>query len=468
MKNTKFYILFLLLSSKDKKRFLEFLCSPFHNKSPRLEKLGEYFYSHKKPIKEQAFQYVYSTKRKYNDVLMRRLMNGLLEDLKKFISVTQFLDAKIETNTFLVNGLKEMKQEKLLDEVLSKQTKLISDNLKNDSSFYYNRFLLETEKYAMNLSQKQLKLESRFSQIFSSLEEFYLFNKLKYYCHALNQKNIIKTDFQILYREEILKNLKEGHYKTNAGVMIYYHILLLLLEEDEGINYKKVKKLLQENHYLFAQAEARDMLVFAQNYCIKQINRGRINYLKEVFYFYQFSIEKNLVYENGFISPQTFKNIVSTALRIKKGKWAQLFIKNYSTKVIKQHRANTFNYNMANVHYSQKQYGACLKLLQQVNFKEAFYGLDAKVLMLKTFYEQKDFEALDRFWFSFYMYVKRNHYISDAHKTSYLNFLKFTRKLMTVSNSDISKLKKIKTEIQNTKPISNINWLLEMVGKKNL
>ena len=251
--------------------------------------------------------------------------------------------------------------------------------------------------------------------------------------------------------------------------MIYYHILLLLLEEEEEeTNYRKVKNLLQHNYSLFAQAEARDMLVFAQNHCIKQINRGNIIYLKEIFYFYQFSIEKNLVYENGFISPQTFKNIVSTALRLKKGKWAQSFIKTFSAKVVKQHQANTFNYNMANVYYSQKQYGACLKLLQQVNFKEAFYGFDAKVLMLKTFYEQEDFEALDRFWFSFYMYVKRNRYISDAHKTSYLNFLKFTRKLMTVSSSGNQKILIIKKAIQNTKPISNINWLLEMAEKKKL
>ena len=208
------------------------------------------------------------------------------------------------------------------------------------------------------------------------------------------------------------------------------------------------------------------MLVFAENHCIKQINRGNILYLEEIFYFYLFSIGKNLIYEKGFISPQTFKNIVSTALRLKKEKWAQSFIKKYAEKVVKQNQANAFNYNMANVHYSQEQYGACLKLLQKVNFKEAFYGFDAKVLMLKTFYEQGDYYALDRFWFSFYMYIKRNHYISDTHKTSYLNFLKYTKKLVAVNKTDVLKIADIKTEIQNTQPISNINWLLEMVKKK--
>ena len=104
---------------------------------------------------------------------------------------------------------------------------------------------METEKYAFNISQKQLKLESQFSTLFSTLEEFYLFNKLKYYCHAINQKNIVKTDFQILYQDEILKNLKAGYYKNNPGVMIYYHTLLLLLEEGESDNYKQLKNLLK-------------------------------------------------------------------------------------------------------------------------------------------------------------------------------------------------------------------------------
>lgn len=466
MKDTKFNILFLLLPDKDKKRFIEFLNSPFHNNSPRLSKLGTYFHTHKKTAKEEAFAHVYGSKRKYSDILFRRLMNGLLEELKKFISVSAFLNDKVEENTFLLKSLKEMGQEKMLDEVLSKQTKLIASISKNDSSFYYKKFLLETEKYEFNLSQKQLKLESQFSNIFSSLEDFYLFNKLKYYCHALNQKNIIKADFQVLYKEEILKNLKEGRHKSNAGIMIYYYILLLLLEEGEESNYKKVKKMLRDKHSLFVQAEARDMLVFIQNYCIRQINKGLSVYLKEIFYLYQFSVEKKLVYENGYISPQTFKNIVSTALRLKKGNWAQEFIRKYASRIVKQHSSNSFNYNMANVYYSQKKYGACLKLLQQVNFKEAFYGLDAKVLFLKTFYEQGDYEALDRFWFSFYMYVKRNRYISDAHKTGYLNFLKFTRKLMVVDESNVQKLEQLKIAVQNTKPVSNINWLLEMLEEK--
>ena len=125
MKTSKFYVLFLSLQNKDKKRFLDFLLSPFHNHSPRLVKLGEYFVKHTKVIKEDAYAYVYGAKKKYSDVLMRRLMNGLLVELKKFISITQFLDDKIEFNTFLLKGINEMNQEKMQNEVLLKQTKLI-------------------------------------------------------------------------------------------------------------------------------------------------------------------------------------------------------------------------------------------------------------------------------------------------------------------------------------------------------
>jgi hypothetical protein len=81
MINSKFAVLFLLLTKQDRNRFLAFLHSTFHNNSPRLLRLGEYFQAHKRPVKEDAFTYVYSAKRKYSDVLMRRLMNGLLEEL---------------------------------------------------------------------------------------------------------------------------------------------------------------------------------------------------------------------------------------------------------------------------------------------------------------------------------------------------------------------------------------------------
>lgn len=466
MQHTKFYDLYFALPSREQKHFLTFLQSPFFNQSPRLVKLGEYFLANKKPMKEEAFAYVYTAKRKYNDVLMRRLMNSLLEELKRFMEVSSFLDSKMEKNTFLLRKCKELNQEKMLNEVLGRQEQLITKFPKSDSTFYYHQFLLETEKYSFNLIRQQIKVESRLPQIFGSLEQFYLFNKLKYYCHALSQKNIIKTNFQILYKEEILKNIKEGYYKNSPGIMIYYHIMAILLEEEEEKNFRILKNLLKTNFSLFVHEEARDMHLFAQNYCIKQINKGNSDYLKEVFYFYQFTIDKNILYENGRIPPQTFKNIVTTALRLKKLKWSQAFIKNYVAKVGEKHQANAYRYNMANLYYYQQKYGACLKLLQEVDFKEAFYGFDAKVLLFKTFYEQGDYEALDRFWFSFYMYVKRNRFISDAHKTSYLNFLKFTRKLMVADKSNQQKMEQLKAAIQHAKPISNINWLLEMVEKK--
>ena len=69
------------------------------------------------------------------------------------------------------------------------------------------------------------------------------------------------------------------------------------------------------------------MYNYFQNYCIQQINRGERQFLKETFNLFKDQLEKELLLdEYGFLDQWHYKNIVTTAIRLKEMEWTQNFI----------------------------------------------------------------------------------------------------------------------------------------------
>ncbi len=466
MQNLRVVSLLNSLSKKEKIVFLQYLRSPFFNYTRRLIRLAEYLIKTQKPEKEKAFQYIHETKKsKYDDLAMRHVMMRLLDLLKNFIAYQTLFEDKLVVNLYLLKGLRKKNQSYLHKEILDSTQLLTERSALKDDTYYYYCYKLELEKNTLQQIGRNRIMEPNLPSILQSINELYLYTTLKYYCHTLNQKNVYANIPEMLFKEEFLKHLKVNDYKHNPGILIYHNIMLTLTDGEDEKHYTSLKALLNKYVGNFSKEEAREMYVFAQNFCIKQINKGNSKYLKKIFELYKTTLETEIVFENDCLSPQSFKNIVATALRLKKLDWCKKFIKNYHNRIIPEHKQNAYKYNMARLFFYEKKYKNCLQLLQEVNYKDAFYGFDSKVLLLKTFYEQKDYEALEHFILSFWMFVKRNKHLSETHKKSYLHLMSFIRKIVRIGGDKI-KLKKIREEIKNTQPIADANWLIEMIEVK--
>ena len=62
---------------------------------------------------------------------------------------------------------------------------------------------------------------------------------------------------------------------------------------------------------------------------------------------------------------------------------------------------------MARVYFFKKEYDKVLELLQQVEYDDVFYLLDAKVALIKTFYELEEIDSLVALLDSFKMLLRR-------------------------------------------------------------
>jgi hypothetical protein len=238
-----------------------------------------------------------------------------------------------------------------------------------------------------------------------------------------------------------------------------------LLDSDEESHYHELRSLLREHFHAFSVVELGQMYAFALNYCIKKLNSGRTEYLRELFEVYQELLEGRLLHNGDHLMPRHFKNIVTTAIRLEEFAWTETFIRENTLELPPDSRENAQNYNQAALAYARSDYSLALRLLNQVEFTDVFYQLDSKALLLKCYYELDEFEPLLSLIDSFKIFLRRNKVLSDYQRRVYLNMVKFVKKLVGIRLGGRKTLTDLQVEIEATREVADLRWLLGKVGQ---
>jgi hypothetical protein len=217
---------------------------------------------------------------------------------------------------------------------------------------------------------------------------------------------------------------------------------------------------LREHSKLFSQTEQRGMYVFAQNYCIKRINQGDSNALKDIFELYQLMVDNELIFEGNYVSQPDFKNIVTTGLRLGEVEWVNGFIEEFREKLNPEFSENAYTYSMAWIHFTKKEYDKALRMLLRVEFNDVYYHLDSKSLLMKVYYEMNEFDAFLSLVDAFRIYLRRNKFISEFQKETYSNFIQVINKLMKLKMRNQPITLAIHEDICATKPAADLHWLI--------
>ena len=203
--------------------------------------------------------------------------------------------------------------------------------------------------------------------------------------------------------------------------------------------------------------------MYAINYTIRKINQGQKKYLNDLLSLYEDTLQNEIIMDGGVLSPWSYKNIVSVALRVNRYDWVETFIHDYKDRMASRFRENAFNYNFANLSFHRKEFDKALVSLTQVEFSDIYYNLDSKLLMLKVFYELDETEALLSHIHAFKIYLRRTQLISSYMQEVYWNLAEYTRQLTKFSTQSKERLLKLKEEVQSVKKVADLNWLLEKI-----
>lgn len=468
MRNTKLYFLISKLDRLDQNRCRKFLLSPYFNKSKEIVKLFEEIIHHINgntdlPLeKEKVWQRIIDSSSDFDDVRYRKYVSDLAKLIRKYLIQEEFENREIEQVGLFNLAIKERQLEKLKKGNLKLGDK-ISQKLPLSTDFYLANFFLENSIYEVEYADSPNRdRKPNFEQLMDKLDEFYLSEKLKIYCNILSSKTLSNYEYSVTFVEPVLDYVKKNLESLNIVIQLYYRIYLTYTQHDNIENYIELKKLLNLNVARLDFLEARRLYYYSLNYCLRRVNLGDQNFQKEVFYLYCDMIKNSIVFLNGELSPSDFKNIVAISTIIKEFEWAKKFIKQYANKLPERNRENDVPYNLARIHFMQKEYDEVISLLSRVEYPDYNYNINSKTMLLMTYYDTDQFDPLDSLLESFRVYLNRHKEIPDKRKTYFKNLIKFTKKLTKIIPGDKAAVQKLKKEIEET-PGFRIKWLNEKI-----
>ena len=478
MLDSKFIQTLKSLSSKEFKNFTAYLDDSSNRISSPAQVAFRFIsqfapeFEDKAFTKEFLFRALYP-KRKFVDKKIRTIISELYLALKQFLIELELEERSWASETLFLSQLRKRNLSSFQIEYKALDRKLSSQPLR-DAEYYFARYEMALEANGF-FGQKQIRIidESLQAKI-DSLDAWYLSLKLKETCEMLNREKALSGSFHNSMIEEISGFLSDDDHEfwNIPAIKIYYQIYQCLSNDQETQYYFQLIELLSKDHHLFPQEEARGMYKHAQNYCIRKINSGESQFLEEILRLYQAQLENGIIFFQGELAHTDFKNIVTVGLRLKEFDWVENFIYQYKEKLNPEYQENVFAFSLASFFYETRQNSKAIKLLQTVKFTDVYYETSARILLLKLYYENEEWESAIYQVQAFSIFLKRNKSISVSNRNRHLNFLRYYKKLVQLRENEAwlakkdvkQRLNRLSSKIHEAKETVNLGWLKERVN----
>lgn len=460
MLHSKLLLLYQLLSKAELRKFKKWIHSPIHNDHEGVQLLFAFLNKQKKWTekslsKEKAWSYVYP-KKAYEDAHWRYLMSLSLEVLLDFVSYVQSQKNSFEREQHKIAYLLENNAAELTKKSLERAEKALEQTSRT-AQFHYQAYQLEELKFDLEGTQNRARA-TNIKSILHHTSLFYFQTTLRYACIALSQKNIYKIEYDLSLLPMILEAIEQDweFYQQEPVLILYYHGYYTLMEREESFlalqeHWKNVEQQL-------AYKEKRELLLLAINYCIKQLNMGKQDYIRKGFEWYQLGMKSEVLIEDGHLSLFAYSNMVALGLHLKEFDWVEQLIEQYTSYLPPAHQANYQHYSSAKLAFAKEEFSRAMELLATVDYEDVLLNSSAKTLLLKIYYQEGYWDSLDALLDSFRIYLGRKKMLS-YHKQNYQNLIALTKKLAYLP-SDKEAVAQLRQKIQSTEPLTEKAWLL--------
>lgn len=467
MRETKLYRALVRLDGFELNRLHRFVLSPYFNRNEPIIHLFEWIKNDLKVqeeatiSKEELWFICFGPNEAYNDGRFRKLQSDLLKLVEEFYAQEIFEENPIHKAKYLLESIYKNNLEDLKTSTLKSAQKLAEDQQLKPASFYFYKYEIEQSLYYLSKIESERSLKSNIEEIAENLDRFYLAEKLRYYCTILNHQHLAALNYKMLFIDEIIHHVESNDYTDVPPIVIYHRILLSYKEPENRNHYDEIKHLIEQHIHLFPENEVAEILDSALNYCIKRMNAGETEFLREAFTLYQDWLDRGLLQVRGKLDPFHFKNIVTIGLRLNEFDWIENFIHEFNSFLEMRHRENAVTFNLAQLHFYKKNYLEVIRLLSKVEYDDMTYNLNSKTLLMASYYELDEMEALSSLLDTFRVYLNRNKELPATRRKHYLNTLSIVRKLSKINHGETKEIQKLVKEVEETQGIVSKNWIME-------
>lgn len=469
MKENNLLTLLKNLSPYEMNKLRKFIVSPYFNKS---EKIITFFDALKADIlkkklknKEHYYKLIYLNQ-SFNDQKFRNLNSDLFQLTLKFLAQEEYeKDHQSQANNLIIS-VKERDLKALFEKSISTAYKWMDKIYYQDGNTYLQKFNLEknifnlTTEFEKKTAIRKNERGLAVLKINDHLDYFYMIEKLKYYNSYLSWKKIVNVEYEFPYINRVLAIVKTHKTELPPALQIYFEMYKIAINDKNKEGYENLKKLIFKYSNLFRHEDNKEQYEALINYSVRQINVGNSEYYEDLLSIYNKGIDTEALLEKGQLSPTSFRNICFLSLRMQKIEWTENFINEKIHLVESQFRENAYKFNLSRLYFYKKEYNKVIETVREVEFNDPLYAYMSKTMIMLSYYELYDDEALSYFADSFATYMRRSKSSSEKVRRDYLNFIKYMKKMVR-ARYETKLYPNIKKELLQLSHIASKPWFLE-------
>ncbi len=465
MEKSKLIVLLRTFQPQELRQFKDFVSSPYFNKNEELIAFFDYLHGlapefpADKVEKKVVFGLLFP-KEPYDSKKMSYLMNYLLKLAERFIGMRYYEDHPILEQYHILKEFLSRDLDKHFKFLYRRVEGEVTEELKESTEQFHYRHLLAELISDFSFSNRASDSPHLFQEASNSFDEYYFLNKLKYSCEMLNRQKIFPADYKLQFVTEVENYLQQDD-QVSPLVAIYLRIYQYLSNEEgaDEATFQTLMELIRTHHQQIDLEELRQIYLFAINFSVRNLRTGDKKYIPITLDLYLEGIRSRALFDDQYLSPLTYTNVIKLALLLQRFEWIEQFIEDHVNFLPPHSREQAYHFNLADLYYHRKDYDKVFDHLNEVQFSDIVYHLGSRVLLIKTYYEEDEIDALLSLLASFSIYLRRNKQISQGLKKTYLNFCNL---LHHVLRNNPKKREAIRRQIDTTQPLAERAWLVKV------
>jgi len=341
--------------------------------------------------RETVYNYLFPEREVVGNKL-EKLMGRTLELVRKFIAISVFEEQMTDLQQFHYLQLNFNKRG-LPDLFWSSTRQANKEDLRSPQD-YYTRFLCENQVHVFRSSHNRRRDDLNIQRTINALDEYYLIERLWLMCDLLNQVQVASVDIPP-FHEWVLFDFQSPSIKWffEKPLGQLFAKVIALLSNTKGDNLQELREFTATLRHLESQImhESIDLFeVSACNYAIRQVNKGKTEYVEIVFDFQKNRVLSGRIYlQSKFISATEFLSILSTSYRLEEFSWAKDFIETHKKKVLGVMPSQQYyEFALANYLFHTKDYQETCRILMTSDYEDIQCKISGRILEIKALAEQ--------------------------------------------------------------------------------
>lgn len=461
MRNSQLLQLLSYFTKNEWREFQKWIRSPYFNQREDVCRLSLYIEAHlsHKPEelrKEKTWTGLYPGK-KYDDKQLNYLMSWLLQQVRQFLAYREWQQDEANTLFYLSKALRKKSVAESFEKTTTTALEILQNQSYRDESFYQLTYQLHLEKYEYQQLQSR-KGDIPLQVLFGHSQTAYRYSQLKLQCYREMLTSI---------KPEVKTPEDHPEAPPVKGIELYEAMLQALQDPAAEDFFYHAKILLKECEGLLRAGELRQLYLMALNYCIRKINSGKSDFMREAFDLYRAGLESRMLFENGVLSRFTYHNAVTAGLYQFEFDWVREFIESYKAFLPARDRHQAYQFNLATYYFRLPDYDAAMELLRNADFDfDSLANLNARSMLLRIYYEKGYQDTLLSLLDSFQAYIRRHPDIGYQQE-NYSNLLRFVRRMVREPALNEAEKAVLRQEVLDTRALAERRWLLGQLGSGN-